>query len=237
MAENNIEEPLQNNTQESNENNIPETYQNNFAEETNIPVAYQNNIPKPYQNNFPQPDQNNPQLSQNQIPGPYQNNNLGPFQNNFVPNNLTQGIVEEELNKKMKDLKAIYCSILVVIFLLEIVLEFVCVSLFGESKEHDDMHSYFGEGLIGVIYVIMIYPFLIILSSYILCLFFYDYCPNTKIVLSVIICIGRGFIMLIFFNEGKGRLRNIGIILEILNLSFMITSISYQIQIKRYKSD
>ena len=203
-------------------------------------MTYQNNIPKPYQNNIPQYEQNTiPQPYQNQIQGPYQNNNLGPFQNNYVQNNLNQGIINEELEKKMKNLKAIYCAIMVLIFLSEIVLEFVSLSMFGES-EHEDKpgsHSHWGEGLIVVIYVFFIYPILIILSSFILCLFCIDNCFIGKIVISVIICIGRGLIMITIFNEGKSRLTIIGIILEILNLSFMITSISYQIHIKKYSSN
>ena len=135
----------------------------------------------------------------------------------------------------MKDLKAIYCAIMVLIFLSEIVLEFVSLSMFGES-EHEDKPEYH-EGLVVIFYVFFIYPILIILSSFILCLFCLDNCFIGKIVISVIICIGRGLIMITIFNEGKSRLTIMGIILEILNLSFMITSISYQIHIKKYSSN
>ena len=64
-------------------NNFEETFQAN-----NIPEKYENNMKEPYQN---------------KNPGIYQNNNPENLQNNL--NNLNQEIANEELNKKMKDIK------------------------------------------------------------------------------------------------------------------------------------
>ena len=158
MAEvNNFEEPFQNNIPAPRTNNIPEFYQNNFQNQANKSTPYQNNTLRP--NNIPEPYHNN-------FPEPFQNNNQGPFQNN-----INQEIANDELNAKMKSIKTTFLTILVIIFISEIVVDFAALKTFTEPKPHDDPDaSYFGEGLAGFIILIFFYPILIILESIILCL-------------------------------------------------------------------
>ena len=237
---NNLPEPYQNNLPEPYQNNFPEPYQNNNQGPNNLPQPYQNNFPEPYQNNtqgpnnLPQPYQNNfPEPYQNNNQGFSQNNNPGPIQNNNVQNNLNQGIRNPKLSTKMKSVKAIFLIILIIIFISEIVVDFFALSPFCEPEPHDDPEaSYFGEGLVVLVFLFFFYPILIILSSTILCLSCWENAPIIKIVVSVIICCIRGFIISRFINDYNKKTVTFTIILEILNFVFMITSITYQIIIK-----
>ena len=232
---NNMQEPFTNNMQEPYTNNIPEFYQNNCQNQANIPTPYQNdtlrpnNFPEPYQNNYPEPYQNNNQgLSQNNNPGPIQNNT---YQNNL--NQVNQEIGNEKLNTKMKPIKAIFIIILMIIFISEIVVDFVGLSTFCEPKTHHDPEaSYFGEGLIILAFIFLYYPILIILSSMVICLSSFDKLPVVKIFVSVIICSIRGFIISRFINDYNKKTETFAIVLIILDCLLMIASISYQIIIK-----
>ena len=243
MAEfnNTYEEPFQNNTQEPNKNNIPEASQNNFQDQANIPEPYQNNVPEPYQNNIPETYQNNipapyqnniPSLYQNNITLPYQNNIPGPIQNNFYENNINQGIVNEELDKKLNNLKCTHLFIMFIIFIIEIVLEFITIPIVDEEEEknHDSRGSNFGEGLYTVVLIVCIFPILTILSSIILCLSCQPKNPNAKITISIVLCIIRALIMISIIVEDE--LVIIGIVLEILNFTFMINSVCYQVKLR-----
>ena len=215
--ENNFEEPLQNNTQELFKNNIPESYQNN------IPEPYQNNIPEPYQNNIPGSNQNN-------IPGSSQNNIAGPNQNNPNQNNLNQGIINEELNKKMKDKKSSFLTSMIVIFISDMVVEFIALSALDEPSKRSSEGSNFGEGFEILLYLFIVLPALILFSSLILCMSCQYNNPDSKICGSIFLCLIRGLIMISFLSKKKAVIY--GITLEILNLILMIISISYQIVIK-----
>ena len=227
MAElNNIEQPLNNNTQEPNTNNIPEFYQNNFQNQANNLAPYQNNTQR--QINFPESHQNNFQHAyQNNNQGLSQNNNPGPIQNNIHLNG------NERINKKMKSLKTIFLIILVIIFISEIVVDFIALPTFSKKKPHaEDEDYYFGEGLKVFAFLFFYYPILIILSSIILWLSCYEDYPIIKIVASIIMCFIRGYIISRFINDYNDKTEIFTIVLLIFNCIFMITSISYQIIIK-----
>lgn len=228
---NNFEEPLKNNIQEPYTNNIPEFNQQNCQNQANISTPYQNNtlspnnFPKPYQNNYPEPYYNNNQ-------GFSQNNNLQPIQNNIYQNNLNQGI-RKKLSTTMKCVKTLFLIILIIIFISEIIIDFVALSTFCEPKPHSNPeHSYFGEGFIALAFLFFLYPILIISESIILCLSCFENSPIIKIFVSIIICCIRGFIISKFTNDYNNKTVTFAIVLVILNFSFMIISISYQIIIK-----
>ena len=160
---NNFEEPLQNNNQEEpNKNNIPEPFQNNIPE---------NNILEPYKNNVPE----------NNFPESWQNNVPASYQNDIHQNNINQGIANEELNKKMRNYKIIFLYIMFFIFIAELVAEFFSIIFLNKpSKKSRDSGSNYGEGLIILLYVFIIYPILIVFSSIILCCSCKNNSPNAK---------------------------------------------------------
>ena len=161
------------------------------------------------------------------IKGLSQNNNPGPIQNNIHLNG------NEKINKKMKSLKTIFLIILVIIFISEIVVDFIALPTFSKKKPHaEDEDYYFGEGLKVFAFLFFYYPILIILSSIILWLSCYEDYPIIKIVASIIMCFIRGFIITRFINDYNNKTEIFTIVLLIFNCIFMITSISYQIIIK-----
>ena len=215
MAEvTNFEEPLQNNNQEEpNKNNIPEPFQNN---------ALENNILEPYKsnnNNLPESDQNNVPASN---------------QNDIHQNNLNQGIANEELNKKMRNYKIIFLTIMFFIFIAELVAEFFSIIFLNKpSKKSRDSGSNYGEGLIVLLYVFIIYPILIVFSSIILCCSCKNNSPNAKIKCFIVLCIIKGAFTLFFFGEDN-KVPIFGLILEILNIIFLTTAICYQNIVQKY---
>ena len=133
----------------------------------------------------------------------------------------------------MKSLKTIFLIILVIIFISEIVVDFVALSSFCEPEPHNDPEaSYYGEGLVLFFFLFFIYPLLIILSSTILCLSCRENSPIVKIVNFVIIFLVRGFIISKLYNNYNNKTVTFAIVRIILNFIFMITSISYQIILK-----
>ena len=130
----------------------------------------------------------------------------------------------------MKDVNLI---IMIIIFISELILEFIALPILGEDRgEYDHDGSNFGAGLAAVFFLYVIIPPLTLLSLIILCCSCHNSCPATKIVIFIILCIIRGLIMITFFNEDIQTVKIFGIVLEILNFIFMFTSISYQIKIK-----
>ena len=210
----NFEELLKNNAQELNRNNIQEPYQNNIQE------PYQNNVTVPYQNNIQA-------HYQNDIAVPYQTDNRGPYQNNISRNDLNQGNANEDLNKNNNPCKTICLLIMFIIFIADIVLMFTALPIIGEEDENDD--PYYGSGFTALIFLIFVFPPLIILSLMILCYSCADNYPICKIVLFSILCLFRGLIMITFFNEEKKKVHTFGLVLEILNFIFLICAISLQV--------
>ena len=210
---NNFEKPFQNNNKDApNKNKIKKSYKNNNL------LPYQTKIQEPYKNNSARP---------------FQDNNSESSENENYHDYLQQEILEET-EKKMKDLKIKYCTIMIIMFLSEIVLELIALSILSKDieKKYDDEGSNFGEGLIIAFLLFIIYPALIILSSIILCCSCQNNCPTAKIIIFAILCTIRGLIMLTFFNEDCSSIKIFGIVLEILNFFYMITSISYQVNIQ-----
>ena len=203
MADNdNFEEPLKNSNQETSKFISPESNQNNQEEN---------------QNNNPGPSQDN------------QNNNPGPGPNNpeIFNDLLLQGIVNEDLNKKKKFLKNIFCSIMIFLIIVEIILEITALPSIDEADVEDK-----GSVLAisdTTIYSIFIYPPLIILSLLVLVFSFLDPIPIIRIIVIIMLCAVRGFIMKIFFTEDSKKVERFGIGLEIINGLFAATSISYNI--------
>ena len=232
---NNLEEEFQSNTQEPNLNKIQEPYKDNFQDQTNISVPdennviqRQNNIPEPYKNNIQEPYQYDK-------PGPYQINDSDTFQNKIYIKDLNQGIANEELNKKEKCFKAIFLTILIIIFISEIAVYFISFSIIGKPPEHSNPeHSYFGEGLEAALLLIIVFPLLIILSSFILCFNCFRGFPIMKIVIIIILGALIGFIATVFFDTDRENANIIAILLESLNFLYIIVSVSYQITIKIY---
>ena len=232
---NNLEEAFESNTQEPNLNKIQEPYKDNFQDQTNISVPdennviqRQNNIPEPYKNNIQEPYQYDK-------PGPYQINDSDTFQNKIYIKDLNQGIANEELNKKEKCFKAIFLTILIIIFISEIAVYFISFSIIGKPPEHSNPeHSYFGEGLEAALLLIIVFPLLIILSSFILCFNCFRGFPIMKIVIIIILGALIGFIATVFFDTDRENANIIAILLESLNFLYIIVSVSYQITIKIY---
>ena len=217
------------------ENNIPKPYQNNIL------YSFQNTLPEPFLNNIQPYQNNNPgtyQNYQNNIPGAYQNNNQGFYQNIPRPNqninyqNLNPGNINDELNKKMNNLKKKFFTLLIFIFIEEIVLIFCTFIILNETIYSHSRDSNYGEGFEIIEFVLFVYPILIIFSSIILCCSCNNNNPDTKITVSIIFSILKGVLMIFIFAADK-RLIIFGVVLEIFNLSFMITSICYQNQIKK----
>ena len=124
---------------------------------------------------------------------------------------------------------------MIIIFISEIALYIIAFPIISKTPEHSNpKHSYFGEGLEAVFLLIIIFPVLIILSSIILCFSCVRGFPIIKIVIIIILCLFRGFIAIPFFNSDRKHAKTIGIVLESLNLLYMIASVSYQITIKIY---
>ena len=231
--ENNIPGPYQNNIPGPLQNNIPGPYQNNIPGpyQNNIPGQYQNNIPGEYQNNIPGPYQNNiPGQYQNNIPGQYQNNIPEQYQNNYQGvfyNNFNQNPENKELNRKIKIYIIKFCIFMTLLFIAEIVLEFTALPSIRKAQKYD-RGSFFYVSL-EAIYLIFIYPFLILISLSVLLLSFIGYNPIPKIPITIILCIINGLIMINFFSEDSKKVARFGIGLEILNFFMMATGIIYQV--------
>lgn len=128
-------------------------------------------------------------------------------------------------------MKTKFLIIMIIIFIAELVVEGVAFPNTSDpNNSKDDGGSNFGEGLLAVFLLFFIYPVLIILSSMILCLSCNMNNPKGKIVVCIILCILKGLAIIVLLSYNK--LVIFGIILEILNLIFLITSIIYQSYIK-----
>ena len=121
---------------------------------------------------------------------------------------------------------------MIFIFLVEIILIFSTLPILNEPEESHGRGSNYGEGLVVLVYIFFIYPALIIFSSIILCCSCNNNNPDRKITVSIIFCILKGLLIISVFAADKDLII-FGVMLEIINLSFLITSICYQIQIKK----
>ena len=104
---------------------------------------------------------------------------------------------------------------------VEIILEITALPSVKETE--DDDHGsvmYISE---STFYSILIYPPLIFLSLLILVFSFLDVIPILRIILIIILCVARGFIMKIFFTEDSKKVERFGIGL------YTATSITYNI--------
>ena len=132
-----------NNNQETNELILPEPYQNNEQPyQNNIPESSQNNISGLYQNIIQETNQNNiPRLYENNIQEINQNNITGPFQNNNLDDvndkENQEKIAYKELNKKTVVPSIIFCSIMTIIIVEEILLEISALPIIRKAQKYE----------------------------------------------------------------------------------------------------
>ena len=164
------------------------------------------NFEEPLQNNILEPFQNN------QDTEPYQDNQVPNI--NYIPGPDNQGIINIELNQKIKYFKIIFCIIMTIIFIAEITLEITALPSIRKAQK--------------AIYSIFIYPPLILFSLGILIISVFGKNSLPKIIGFFVLCFIRGLIIIKFLREDSKKVKKIGIVLEILNYLFMMTSITYQ---------
>ena len=211
--ENNFVEQLKNNTQGPYQNNIQESYQNN------IQAPYQVNIQTPYQNNIQEPYQNNIQES---------------FQ--IINQGSNQSIINEDLKKEIQQLKIACYSIMIILALIDLFLEIIIASKDikkKKKKKHRDSYDrdYDDEENEGEGLLILFLIFLNIFRLIKICCNCFDYFPICKIILFSILFIYKTILINVSFIKISGM----GIILEITNFLFILTTIYYQITIKKRK--
>ena len=188
-------------------------------------MADKNNLEEPLQNNIPEPFQNNQDINQYKLPEPYQDNQIPNI--NYIPGPDNQGIINIELNQKIKYFKIIFCIIMTIIFIAEITLEITALPSIRKAQKYK-RGSFFYVSLTAI-YSTFIYPPLILFSLGILIISFFGKNPTPKIIGSIVLCFIRGLIIINFFREDSKKVKKFGIVLEILNGFLMITSVSYQI--------
>ena len=151
-----------------------------------------------------------------------QNNILGPFQNNQNHNENEDLINDENVNKKLKKLKYIYCFILSILMIAEVFIEYLAVLTYKSNSDSD----YFGVYMV----FFLLAPISFYFSIIILICTCNDYYPFTKIIIFIIL-----FIIVVLYIIELKCLLIITIFLIIVTFGFIVIAISYEIILKKTK--
>ena len=131
--------------------------------------------------------------------------------------------------------RLIFCSIMTIIFVAEIILEISALPSIRKAQKYD-RGSFFYVSL-SAQYAIFVYPPLIISSLVLLSTTFLNKYPIPIIIYNILDSLITASIMSKFFHEDSKAVKNFGIVLEILNALLLVFSIIYEIiLIKRMKN-